>query len=589
MPRLLIPLLLLLLSLLPAGCASRASRSAMDRAETLMDSRPDSALAILRAIDPASLATPFDDEPRARHALLLSQALDKTCIDIADDSLISIAYDHYATSPSADPRRRMLAYLYFAKVKRNAGELEVAIPAFLEALAYAEGERDILYLSRINSSLANVYSRAGLFEEAAKCDSICAVISKQQNRIDWLTDNYLNLGEDYLALSNPSVALRYADSASLCASDPESFQDIADLKIQSFRQLGNYAAVDSMFSLMEGEGRPIASRIFTDEALALHRLGRKEEALAMLDSARHTSTNMTDTIAFEYVSETMALERSDHKEAFNSLSRIYKRQNDYIREEKYLAPIRIQAAYEKEKARALHESVRRQNERMTIGIAIVMLIIAILLLSGRIVFLSYRKKQVEQGRSLLALSQEIAALKEAASDSVREAGRREAELSNSVEIMRSEMDKARSEVISVKSEMQRRSIDAVVGQFSWINQLGQLYIDAMVAKREHSDRKLREKFEKELEKAKSKAFVSRLQEIVNENRANLIERAVSRCPGLKESEIRLLTYMCVGLSPNIMGLLMEKTVRAIYNIKCRMKSRLQEEAPDILSELSDMF
>ena len=110
MPRLLLPLLLPLLFILPAGCASRASQRAMDRAEALMDSLPDSALAILRAIDPAALASPFSDEPRARHALLLSQALDKNCIDIADDSLISIAYDYYSLDMKHQLQRAQTFY-----------------------------------------------------------------------------------------------------------------------------------------------------------------------------------------------------------------------------------------------------------------------------------------------------------------------------------------------------------------------------------------------------------------------------------------------------------------------------------------------
>ena len=57
------------------------------QAEAVMQEYPDSALALLTAINPDELTT---DRGRAMHALLLSQAYDKNYIDLTDDSLITI-------------------------------------------------------------------------------------------------------------------------------------------------------------------------------------------------------------------------------------------------------------------------------------------------------------------------------------------------------------------------------------------------------------------------------------------------------------------------------------------------------------------
>ena len=77
--RYIIPLLSVTFILAMAGCARHsAAWSEMDKAEALMESRPDSALRILDSIDSGSLD---GREENARYALLTSMALDKNYID----------------------------------------------------------------------------------------------------------------------------------------------------------------------------------------------------------------------------------------------------------------------------------------------------------------------------------------------------------------------------------------------------------------------------------------------------------------------------------------------------------------------------
>jgi hypothetical protein len=73
---------------------------------------PDSVLAVLTATD-----MPRWGEARALYALLTVQAQDKSFIDVADDSLICVATDYYATS--SDARHRMLAFYYLSRVQYN--------------------------------------------------------------------------------------------------------------------------------------------------------------------------------------------------------------------------------------------------------------------------------------------------------------------------------------------------------------------------------------------------------------------------------------------------------------------------------------
>lgn len=136
----------------------------MDRAEALIDSLPDSALTILRAIDPATLATPFTDEPRARHALLLSQALDKNGIDVADDSLITVAWNHYA-DPGEDSHRLAEASYYRAVTAFNASDFHSAVYYASIADTLAAEYDDYHLRGMANSLLALSYSNILDFEE----------------------------------------------------------------------------------------------------------------------------------------------------------------------------------------------------------------------------------------------------------------------------------------------------------------------------------------------------------------------------------------------------------------------------------------
>ena len=93
MRTILLYILLLLSALLTFSCKERPELSStLDRAETLIWESPDSALQLLEAL-PTSKR--IDEESRARHALLLSQARYRCYIPTTSDSLINIALEYY--------------------------------------------------------------------------------------------------------------------------------------------------------------------------------------------------------------------------------------------------------------------------------------------------------------------------------------------------------------------------------------------------------------------------------------------------------------------------------------------------------------
>ena len=133
-----------------AGCTSASVERQLQAAEAIMDTSPDSALTILQTIDRSDLG----DEHRARCALLLSQAYDKTLTDIADDSLISIAFDYYSRSKDAPPRRRMMTFYYKGVTSYYHNDYQTAIYNLTIADSIAARVNDWTYRGLSNSLMS---------------------------------------------------------------------------------------------------------------------------------------------------------------------------------------------------------------------------------------------------------------------------------------------------------------------------------------------------------------------------------------------------------------------------------------------------
>ena len=75
--------------------------------------------------------------------------------------------------------------------------------------------------------------------------------------------------------------------------------------------------------------------------------------------------------------------------------------------------------------------------------------------------------------------------------------------------------------------------------------------------------------------------------VVNDCRAGLLTQVKKAFPEIKPDDYQLLVYICCGLSPRTISLLLEESVEVIYKRKSRLKARLKEhvepQIPHILS------
>lgn len=133
--------LLLSIVLLQSCKVSSRYIEILDDAESYMDERPDSALAVLRAMDPDMFP---GRKAKAKYALLHSIALDKNYIDLTTDSIIAPAVEYYRRR--GDVESRFKCHYYQARIHENSGDIDNALlcAAKAEALDTSKVSADML-------------------------------------------------------------------------------------------------------------------------------------------------------------------------------------------------------------------------------------------------------------------------------------------------------------------------------------------------------------------------------------------------------------------------------------------------------------
>ena len=120
--------------------------------ERIIEERPDSVLNVLQAIETDELV---GDEERAKHALLLSMALDKNVIDKTDFEVLQPAIDYYDDNGSATDKLR--TYYYQGRIYQNAGNNAAAMEAFVNALDKGAESNDKLTKARTLVAQSTIY------------------------------------------------------------------------------------------------------------------------------------------------------------------------------------------------------------------------------------------------------------------------------------------------------------------------------------------------------------------------------------------------------------------------------------------------
>ncbi len=185
------------------------------RAESLMQSRPDSALQVLRQLwRPQWLM----GENEALYALLMTQACYKNGLPVENDSLIRIATRHYATA--GDPLRHAWSLFYEGQVARDTGDRNGALRLFQQAQLPAGQAGSPLLSFLLYNHWGNLIADEKPYEEGLEKLEAALHYARQLqdtayiiNTMDMISTSYIWLRQYDEAEECARQALRLAETA----------------------------------------------------------------------------------------------------------------------------------------------------------------------------------------------------------------------------------------------------------------------------------------------------------------------------------------------------------------------------------------
>lgn len=200
-------LTILLLGLCLVSCNRHSEHwTTITDMERIIEERPDSVLYVLQAIDTDELVG--DEEP-AKHALLLSMALDKNYIDKTDFEVLQPAIDYYEDNGTATDKLR--TYFYQGRIYQNAGNDAAALECFVKAISEGDESDDILTKARIYFNRGSIHYSLYEWDSYIETNKTAASYFKQAGRHHSYVHCLIFIVNGYTLKNEHENALPYID------------------------------------------------------------------------------------------------------------------------------------------------------------------------------------------------------------------------------------------------------------------------------------------------------------------------------------------------------------------------------------------
>ena len=302
-------LMLLLLACCIASCSDYKQEEVLNRAESLMEAHPDSALTILEGIEKSELGS---KKEQAQYALLMSMALDKNYIDTTTFDVLQPAIDYYLDNGNANDKLR--TYYYQGRIFQNQGDRDNALNSFIKGIDISHESNDSLCIARTLVAQGGLYNEFYDFESYTNCHLKAAKIYKNLS-LSWNEfDCLLNALNGAIALGNKS---RGDSLLSLCNEfrNLDKSQKLALTKHQL------------SYTLKFGDNQSIITLIASEEdnsnfdpngllnlALAYNKVGKSAKAKQLLDYVNNGLEY--DTLKYLAILVPVLENMGDYKNAF---------------------------------------------------------------------------------------------------------------------------------------------------------------------------------------------------------------------------------------------------------------------------------
>ena len=352
------------------ACTPIRDRRTLNDMEALMPERPDSALAVLRALQPRDLP---GLHVRPLHAQLLSEALDKNYIDLTDDSLALAANNYYGEHGSQ--LHRLKSWYYLGRIRFNSDNYAEAVICYNKALDYAEALGNHHYIGLINREIGSAYSEAW----------------DNYHGIDFMRksiDSFRSAKEDnYVAYSLLALArlyykqMKYDECASVL-DELESFSDdryilarVSEQRVLNAITRGStdYEKIKSDFrSAGIGTILPPTVTQYSRIAYLFQKSGQPDSADFYLQQAQKLITTKSDTVVFDFHRYEIERDRGNYLLAISLLEKTLHFQDSSLYTALRQSVSYYQGSYYQNESRV--NALKARTHALSYGIVILLLL-----------------------------------------------------------------------------------------------------------------------------------------------------------------------------------------------------------------------
>lgn len=515
-------------------------RRALLRAETLRDSMPDSALAIIQSVPFDSIHSPH---LRALYTLVKTEAKYKLYIEEPADSLLEIAAEEFRAENDRPRLMRALFQLCLSPIEQ--GEYSRGLALCLESMSIAESLKDKEYIAHTNDIAGIIQATIYNFRESMQMERKAAALYKELGKKKNELFSTINYAQNLYNIGRSPEAIAMMDSLmpTIDPSDTGMIIYAAEAKVSPCILIGDIAGARSADSIIRRYSSPkFPADPFWSITVMIHDNDLKN-ARKMIDELSPTLPDL---------------------DRFHLELDYYKAVGDTIRSALYASKLRslendtlfkvvnngidvnsIATEIFKDKIQATSRQVKTDRYILLVVIIVFILIAAI------IIFIFVRVQKQAKIRH----------------DNV---------ISNLI--------KEQRELTSSNSDLKKTMFGK---QFTILNSLCKDYYGKKDASEEVRATLLKD-IERLIHSLGNKTYFQELESSLNETHDGLVEKLYETLTDLKNTDKQLLVYTMAGISAKaICAICNLKDVAQYYNRRQVLKNKIQKsESPykDLLLE-----
>ena len=520
------------------GCYNREQNSLLNEAEALLQNKPDSALSILQQFTPGS-----QQAEQTKYALLYSAALDQNHIKTTSDSLIRKAWNYYKHHPK-DLRNQCTTLYYWGRIKLRANDKAGALRLFLEIEKKLKDTNEPYYKGLLYSQIGEVYYAQMNYNRAYHYFRESRNNFRQSENLREEAEATLDMAAATYHSKDVEKAIRLYSSALDLADEQKSDK----LAKSSLTNLASLYVISGKKQIPHDLLLRIELSARKDTLYGYHTLVDVQLLKNHMDSARHYlklaethTTDIRDMANLYYTAYRIEAQSKNFEKATENIHRYIYLTDSLTRSNMQFSAGMVEREYFQEQS-AFAEY--RMKNRTILEISSIIIVI---LLSGIAWYIIRQRMRLQRERT----DRYLLLVEEANSEY-----------------------KALTERMEGQRNTENHLKGLIASRFDIIDKLGKTYYE-----RENTSSQQAAMFQevKQIitDFSENGEMLQELELIVNTCHDNAMQKLRNDFPTMKETDIRLLCYIFVGFSPQVISLFMKDTVANVYARKSRLKSRIK--------------